>query len=161
MKEAEDRVAAITRLKQDLLDQGDEQPWEEQFDLRTVGVRLFVAPKDPGADYHMRWDGAEWHLEEGPVPLPPGPRHWWRAVMILAAHYGVRLPMTVPEKAVKMFDEGMSSYWYARHHLEADMGVAEDERAIPTLEQIVKARKHCELHHEPLVDDECPAAVHV
>lgn len=129
------------------------------LELRQVGIRLYASPDDPEADYHLSWDGVDWQLMEGPVPLPPGPRHWWRVVRMMAFRYGVRLPITPPIEAEQRWAEDMAAGWYVQHHLLADMGMEFETPPIPTLEEYLRATNRCPTHHEPVRERAgCPVA---
>ena len=125
------------------------------YEIRNIGLRLFAVPRDVSADYHLRWDGAEWQLEEGPVAT--GASHWWRACRIWARRYGLNLPITCPEAALQAWGDGMSSSFYVSDHLEADMGFPEDERVVPTLAQKTAPGPICPQHREPIRENHgCP-----
>jgi hypothetical protein len=150
-----DRGIAVAALQQMLTDQGDTDPWESLYELRQLGSAMYAEPKDIDADFHLHWNGVEWDVAHGALPHPPGPRHWWRGVRIRAIRYGVRTPVTVPEAALRRWEEGMAMSWYTQHHLEDDLGL---KRKIPTLDEFITAREKCRFHHEPITDDGCVVA---
>lgn len=151
---AQERAAAVTALRQMLIDQGDEETLEQLYELRTLGSALYAEPKDIDADFHLHWTGVEWVVEHGALPHPPEPRHWWRRVRIQARRYGVKLPVTIPDAAMRRWEEGMAAGWYVQHHLEKDIGMKEHK--IPTLDEKCTAKEQCRYHHEPIMNDNCP-----
>lgn len=150
----EERAVAVAALRQMLVDQGDDEPMEQLYELRPLGTALFAEPRDVDADFHLHWDGKEWQVEHGPLPHPPEPRHWWRLVRIHARRFGVRLPATIPEAALCRWEDGMAAAWYAQHHLERDMKMK--EHRIPSLEEKCSGGPLCTFHHEPMINDHCP-----
>lgn len=154
----EERAEAVSKLRAILTDQGDAEPMETLYDLRTTGSKLFAVPRDIDADFHLAWDGLDWQLLSGPMATAAA--HWWRTVRIVGRRYGVSAPMTCTEAALNAWGEGMSSGWYAREHLERDLGIPEDEWRIPTIKQTCTVKAKCDLHHEPLLESVggCPVS---
>lgn len=152
----EERVAAVAALRQMVVDSGDTETIEELYELCVVGIRFFAAPRSADADFHLHWNGVDWDLVEGPVPLPPSPQHWWRGVQMRALRYGIRLPMTPPTESIKHWEAGAAMGWYVHEHLEEDLGIAKSKRRIPSMDQMTNGRTKCKMHHEPIINGHCP-----
>jgi hypothetical protein len=126
---------------------------ETELDFREIrglsGLpRFYGSSRDPEAEFHLAWDGVAWRLCDGSVPLPQGPRHWWRKVQMMALRFGIRLPVTPPQESIEQWEKGMSASWYTQHHVLEDVGMVFDECPIPTLDEYLRAHERCPLHHE-------------